>query len=61
MWNLAKHHDLANWCPAGEKEMRSAINRELRMLSTQSERVASAMRHAEIPLPPISLCSSKDE
>jgi transposase len=56
VWNLAKYHDLANWCPSDKKEMRSVITKELRMLSTQNERVASAMRHAEIPLPPISPC-----
>ncbi|MDG7015948.1 MAG: IS630 family transposase [Nitrososphaerota archaeon] len=54
VWNLAKHHDLANWCPVNKKEMRSVIRRELRTLSTQNDRVASAIRHAEIPLPPIS-------
>jgi transposase len=57
VWNLAKYHDLANWCPCDKKEMRSVITKELRKLSRQSERVASAMRHAEIPLPPrISRC-----
>ena len=54
VWNLAKYHDLANWCPSDKKEMRSVITRELRTLSTQDERLASAMRHAGIPLPTIS-------
>lgn len=27
VWNLAKHHDLANWCPADKREMRSVITR----------------------------------
>jgi len=56
VWNLAKYHDLANWCPADAKEMRNIITKELRFLSRQNERVASAMRHAQIPLPPISHC-----
>ena len=56
VWNLAKYHDLANWCPTDAKEMRSTIIKELRLLSTQNERIAAAMRHAEIPLPPISQC-----
>src|SRR5207245_8223628 len=56
VWNLAKYHDLANWCPSDKKEMRSVITKELRMLSRQKERVASTMRHAGIPLPPISHC-----
>ena len=56
VWNLAKHHDLANWCPADVKEMRRTITKELKLLSTQNERLAGAMRHAEIPLPPISQC-----
>lgn len=56
VWNLAKYHDLPNWCPVDKSEMRSVITKELRKLSRQKERVASAMRHAEIPLPPISHC-----
>ncbi len=56
VWNLAKHHDLANWCPADAKEMRRTITKELRFLSKQNMRIASAMRHAQIPLPPISHC-----
>jgi len=56
VWNLAKYHDLANWCPVDAKEMRRTITKELRFLSRQNERVASAMRHAQIPLPPISHC-----
>lgn len=54
VWNLAKYHDLANWCPKGVREMCSVINREMRTLSSQRERVASAIREAEIPLPMIS-------
>jgi transposase len=53
VWNLAKHHDLPNWCPVDVKQMRRIITRELRTLSTQNMRVASAIRHAELPLPPI--------
>jgi transposase len=56
VWNLAKYHDLANWCPTDAKQMRRTITEELRILSTQNERVAGAMRHAQIPLPPISHC-----
>ena len=56
VWNLAKYQDLPNWCPEDEKEMRSVITKELRKLSTQSERVASAMRHAKITLAPLSHC-----
>jgi len=56
VWNLAKYHDLANWCPTDAKQMRRTITKELRILSTQNERVAGAMRHAQIPLPPISHC-----
>lgn len=56
VWNLAKYHDLPNWCPSDKREMRSVIGRELRMLSRQKERVASAMRHAEIPFPLMSRC-----
>jgi hypothetical protein len=36
--------------------MRSTITKELKLLSTQNERIAAAMKHAEIPLPPISQC-----
>jgi len=36
--------------------MRRTITKELKLLSTQNERLAGAMRHAEIPLPPISQC-----
>jgi transposase len=54
VWNLTKYHDLANWCPVDAKEMRRVITRELRILSTQNMRVAGAMRHADLPLPPIS-------
>lgn len=53
VWNLAKHHDLANWCPRNKREMRCVITRELRTLSKQKQRVASAIRNAKIPLPPI--------
>lgn len=53
VWNLAKYHDLANWCPTDAREMRRVVNRELRLLSSQKERVASAIRNAKIPLPPI--------
>jgi len=53
VWNLAKHHDLANWCPSSKREMRCVITRELRTLSKQKQRVASAIRNAKIPLPPI--------
>lgn len=56
VWNLAKYHDLANWCPEDEREMRRVITAELKKLASQTERVASAMRNAKIPLPPISRC-----
>jgi transposase len=56
VWNLAKHHDLPNWCPIDAKEMRHVITRELRTLTTQHMRVASAIRHSELPLPPIPQC-----
>jgi transposase len=32
VWNLAKNHDLANWCPSSGKEMRRVITKELKML-----------------------------
>lgn len=53
VWNLVKYADLANWCPKDKGEMRRVIAREMRALKSQNMRVASAMRHAKIPLPPI--------
>jgi transposase len=53
VWNLAKHNDLANWCPLNRKDLRLVVTREMRTLKTQKARVASALRHAKIPLPPI--------
>ena len=53
VWKLAKRDDLANWCPRNRKEMRRIITGEMRKLKSEKARVASAMRHAKIPLPPI--------
>jgi transposase len=53
VWNLAKYADLANWCAKDKGEMRRVITREMRVLKSQNMRVASAMRHAKIPLPPL--------
>ncbi len=53
VWNLAKYQDLANWCPGDVREMRRVIGGEMRLLASQNERVASAIRNAKIPLPPI--------
>ena len=53
VWNLAKYHDLAHRCPTDEREMRRVVSRESRLLFSQKERVASAIRNAEIPLPPL--------
>lgn len=53
VWNLAKRDDLANWCPINRKEMRQVITKEMRKLKLEKTRVASAMRHAKIPLPPL--------
>ena len=53
VWDLAKYADLPNWCPKDKREMRRVISREMRNLKSQKMRVASAMRHAEIPLPPL--------
>jgi transposase len=53
VWNLAKHGDLANWCPVDKREMKRVINREMRKLKSEKTRVASAIRHAKIPLPPL--------
>jgi len=53
VWGLAKYDDLPNWCPKDKREMRQVISREMRNLKSQKMRVASAMRHAEIPLPPL--------
>lgn len=53
VWNLAKHDDLANWCPLNRKDLRRVVTKEMRTLQSQKARVASALRHAKIPLPPI--------
>ena len=53
VWNLAKHDDLANWCPLNRRELRRVVTREMRILKSQKARVASAIRHAKIPLPPL--------
>jgi transposase len=53
VWNLAKHDDLANWCPINKREMRRVITKEMRKLKSEKTRVASAIRYAKIPLPPI--------
>jgi transposase len=53
VWKLAKHDDLANWCPANKAEMRRVIVREMRKLKSEKTRVARALRHAKIPLPPL--------
>jgi transposase len=53
VWNLAKHDDLANWCPLDRRELRRVVTKEMRTLKSQKTRVASAIRHARIPLPPI--------
>jgi transposase len=37
VWNLAKYHDLANWCPSDVKEMRNVITKELRMCRTKGD------------------------
>ena len=53
VWKLAKHDDLANWCPLNRKDLRRVVTREMRTLKSQKTRVALAIRHAKIPLPPI--------
>jgi transposase len=53
VWNLAKHDDLANWSPLNKRDLRHVVMREMRTLKSQKKRVASAIRHAKIPLPPI--------
>jgi len=53
VWNLAKHDDLANWCPLNRRDLRRVVTREMRTLKNQKKRVASALRCAKIPLPPL--------
>ena len=51
VWSALKYQRLANFCPKTEEEIREGVERELRWLHQHPDFVASAIRHAEIPLP----------
>jgi transposase len=53
VWTVLKHQRLANWCPKTGEEIRAGVERELRWMQRHPERVASFIRHSELPLPPL--------
>jgi transposase len=47
IWNMLKYQRLANFCPTTVEEMEHVVNRELRRMKRQPERIRSGILHAK--------------
>ena len=53
VWTTLKTQRLANYCPKTSEELWAATKREMNWMQRHPERVASFIRHSDLPLPPL--------